>query len=259
MARWSAHLGYLYTDLPLRGRIAAAAADGFTAVEHPEPFEVPADEMRSRLADLGLSFSQITTGMGDMTKGEKGLASLDGRQVEFRAGLERAIDYAQTVGGPYVHPMAGVPQGDGAQVYADNIALAMELAGQAGLKVLVEAITIPGYAMNTLTQAVDLQDRFGSGLDLLFDTYHARVLGEDLGQWIAVNGWRIGHVHVADHPGRHEPGTGEIVFEPILQTLMAANYTGAVGFEYIPSRRTSDTTGFLPGWKQLVESHGERR
>lgn len=257
MARWSAHLGYLYTDLPLRERIAAAAADGFTAVEHPEPFEVPADEMRSRLMDLGLSFSQITTGMGDTAKGEKGLASLNGRQTEFRAGLERAIEYAQTVGCPYVHPMAGVPQGDGEQVYADNIALTMELAAKAGLKVLVEAITIPGYAMNTLTKAVDLQNRFGSELDLLFDTYHARVLDEDPVRWIAVNGWRIGHVHVADHPGRHEPGTGGIAFEPILQALIAANYTGAIGFEYIPSRRTSETTDFLPGWRKLVESHGE--
>ncbi len=111
MTRLSAHIGYLYADLPLAGRLAAAARDGFTAVEHPGPYAIPAPGMRARLDDLGLAFTQITSGMGGA--GEKGLACLPGREVEFRAGFDRALDYAVTVGARFLHPMEGVVSGAG--------------------------------------------------------------------------------------------------------------------------------------------------
>lgn len=96
MTRFSAHIGYLYTELPLAQRLAAAAADGFTAVEHPEPWSIPAAKMAARLADLGLTFTQVTSGMGNA--GEKGLASLPGQEAAFRAGFQRAMDFAQALG-----------------------------------------------------------------------------------------------------------------------------------------------------------------
>ena len=259
MPRWSAHLGYLYTELPLRDRLVAAARDGFTAVEHPGPHEIPATEMRARLDDLGLTFAQITSGMGNPAAGEKGLASLAGREGEFLDGVRRAIDYAQIVGCPFVHPMAGIPNGAHPDIYRANIAATVACARAAGMRVLVEAITIPGYAMGSLQQASALQDLFPEDLDLLLDTYHATVLGVDVVAWIAENARRIGHVHVADHPGRHEPGSGSVEFGPILNALFEHRYHGAIGFEYVPSCETSETTRFLDSWKHCATSHGDKR
>ena len=255
MNRLSAHIGYLYGDLPLAERPAAAARDGFTAIEHPEPFAVPAREMRARLADLGLTFSQVTSGMGDAAAGEKGLAALAGREAEFRAGFDRALAYALEIDCPFVHPMAGVPKGgllDAAETYRLNLSWALNRVEGSGVRVLVEAITIPGYHMGSLALVADLQDQFQGRFALLFDTYHAAVLGEDPRRWITQNAGRIGHVHIADHPGRHEPGTGTLAFEPVLTALAAAGYAGAIGFEYIPSAATSASTAFLPGWKRFL-------
>lgn len=255
MNRLSAHIGYLYTELPLPERLAAAARDGFTAVEHPEPWAIPATEMRARLADLGLVFAQVTSGMGE--KGGKGLAALPDRRDAFRDGFARALDYAAAVGCPFVHPMAGVPDGDPAAAqaaYRDNIAWALDLCAGTGVRPLVEAITIPGYAMGTLADAGALQDAFGGKLSLLIDTYHATVLGLDPTDWVAENAGRVGHVHIADHPGRHEPGTGSIDFPRFLAALGAAGYAGAIGFEYVPSVETGASARFLPAWKRLLDT-----
>ncbi|MBP1847637.1 hydroxypyruvate isomerase [Rhizobium petrolearium] len=255
MNRLSAHIGYLYTDLPLAERPAAAARDGFTAIEHPEPWALPAKEMRALLADLGLTFSQVTSGMGDAGKGEKGLAALTGRETEFRAGFDRALDYAVAIGCPFVHPMAGVPKGgvlDAAETYRLNLSWALSRVEGSGVRVLVEAITIPGYHMGSLALAAQLHDQFHGRFDLLFDTYHATVLAEDPARWAAQNARRIGHVHIADHPGRHEPGTGALAFDRILTALRDHGYVGAIGFEYVPSVATSASAAFLPGWKRLL-------
>jgi len=253
--RFSAHIGYLYTDLPLAARPAAAARDGFTAIEHPEPWGVPAKEMRSLLGDFGLTFSQVTSGMGDAARGEKGLAALTGREAEFRAGFARSLDYAQQIGCPFVHPMAGVPKGDlldASETYRLNLSWALSHSEGSGVRVLVEAITIPGYYMGSLALAAQVQDAFDRRFDLLFDTYHAAVLGEEPALWIERHSSRLGHVHIADHPGRHEPGTGGVDFDGVLAALQVAGYAGAIGFEYIPSVATSASAAFLPGWKRLL-------
>lgn len=253
MNRLSAHIGYLYAALPLSRRLAAAARDGFSAVEHPGPYDIPASEMRARLDDLGLAFTQITSGMGGA--GEKGLACLKGRESEFRAGFDRALDYAQAIGCTYLHPMAGVVTGgwlDAGEVYRANLGWALERCEGTGVRLLVEAITIPGYYMGTLASAAELQDAFAGRFDLLFDSYHAAVLGEDPASWVATNAPRIGHVHIADHPGRHEPGTGTVDFPALLSALSGAGYRGAIGFEYIPSIPMAESTRFLSCWKRLL-------
>ncbi len=255
MNRFSAHIGYLYTDLPLAERPAAAARDGFTAIEHPEPWAIPAKEMRALLSDLGLTFSQVSSGMGDTSKGEKGLAALIDREAEFKAGFDRALDYARDIGCAFVHPMAGAPKGgslNAAETYRLNLSWALKRVEGSGVRVLIEAITIPGYYMASLALASELQNQFHGHFDLLFDTYHAAILGEDVVSWAARNASRIGHVHIADHPGRHEPGTGTLAFESILTTLRIGGYGGAIGFEYIPSAATSAGAAFLPSWKRLL-------
>lgn len=250
MNRLSAHIGYLYDDLPLAERPGAAAADGFTAIEHPEPWAIPAAEMAARLGDLGLTLSQVTSGMGGA--GEKGLAALQGRQAEFRQGFSRALDYALATGCRFVHPMAGT--GGDAATYRGNIDWAIRTCEGTQARVLVEAITIPGYHMAHLADAVALQDATGGAIRLLFDSYHARNMGLDPAGWVRANAPRIGHVHIADHPGRHEPGSGEIDFPALLGALTDGGYRGAIGFEYLPSAATSRTTGFLPGWAALLST-----
>lgn len=253
MTRLSAHIGYLYTELPLVERLAAAAKDGFTAVEHPEPWGIPAAEMSARLADLGLTFSQVTSGMGEA--GEKGLAALPGREAEFRSGFKRALDYALTIGCPFVHPMAGV-RGEQSS-YVANIGWSVRECEATDANVLVEAITLPGYQLGTLKAAAALQDTFPD-LKLLFDTFHATTLGENLTDWLAAHAFRVGHVHIADFPGRHEPGTGSIDFSAVLNALQAADYGGAIGFEYIPSSETRASTSFLPGWANQLSRKARR-
>lgn len=243
MTRFSAHIGYLYTELPFVDRLAAAAADGFTAVEHPEPWVIPAAQMAVRLADLGLTFSQVTSGMG--TAGEKGLASLPEREAAFRAGFRCAMDYALALGCPFVHPMAGVGGED--STYRGNIDWALRACEGTGLRLLVEAIPIPGYHMGSLSAACALQDACPT-IALLFDSHHARVLGQDPADWVRTHAARIGHVHIADHPGRHEPGSGTIDFDALLSALCGAGYAANIGFEYIPSTLTSASTAFLPRW-----------
>lgn len=258
--RWSAHIGYLFTELPLFERIAGAAAAGFTAVEHPQPFAIPVAEMRSELARCGLVMSQIAAAVGDAAKGEKGLAAMPGREPEFREEFNRALDYAVAVGCPFVHPMAGVPatpdKAAVADTYHDNLGYAVERSAGTSVKVLIEAISeaaVPGYAMSTLAHAARIQDTFGPGnIALLVDTYHAQATGMELEAWIATNSHRIGHVHVADHPGRHEPGTGGIDFRSVLNALADHDYQGAIGFEYIPSITTIDSVGFLGRWKEQM-------
>ena len=243
----SAHIGYLYTDLPLADRLAAAARDGFTAVEHPEPWPIPAPEMASRLADLNLTFAQVTTGMGDPARQEKGLAALPNRTHDFRVAFDRALAYAETINCRFIHPMAGITTApDASHTYHSNLTWALTQLQNTNQRLLIEPITLPNYHLATLHQAVALQDQHPE-ITLLFDTYHAATLGHDPALWIAENPHRIGHIHIADHPGRHQPGTGTLNFPAILQALSAAHYPGAIGFEYLPT--SPDSTRFLPDWK----------
>lgn len=257
MTKFSAHIGYLFSELPLVERVAAAARAGFTAVEHPQPFGIPADHLRSMLTEYGLAFAQLAGGAGDPSKGEKGLAALPGREADFRAAFDRSLDYAVLVGAPFVHPMAGVPASLDASnwfgVYTENVQYAVERCANTGVKVLIEAIShaaVPGYAISTLDQAAHIQDIFGPGnVALLVDTFHASVNGIDTADWLRANEGRAGHIHIADSPGRHEPGTGSIDFDRVLDALAEQDFAGAIGFEYVPSTTTIESAAFLDDWK----------
>ena len=241
--RLSAHLGYLFTEVPLAARVEAAASAGFTAVEHPQPFAIPAAAMASSLRASGLDFAQLAAGVGDAARGEKGLAALPGRAGDFRDALARSVDYALAVGCPLVHPMAGVPAvGESPErvraTYMANLAFAVERVEAAGLRVLVEPISeaaVPGYFASRMDLVMALADAAAPGrVQVLLDTFHARATGLDAVGFVRDHADRIGHVHVADHPGRHEPGTGDFDFPAFLSALDAHDYAGAIGFEYIP-------------------------
>ena len=250
----SAHLGYLFTELPLPDRAAAAADAGFNAVEHPQPFGVPSADMVATLRARGLRFAQLAAGVGEASRGEKGLAALPGREADFREGLSRSIDYAAAIDCPFVHPMAGVPARDEApervrDTYLANLAMSVERAEAAGLRVLVEPISdaaVPGYFASRMDVVLGLADAAAPGrVQVLLDTFHARATGLDAVGFVREHIDRLGHVHVADHPGRNEPGTGEIDFPTLLSALDEQGYAGAIGFEYVPRAGTLVGLGWL--------------
>jgi len=245
---FSAHLGYLFTEVPLDQRLAAAAEAGFEAVEHPAPFAIPASRMRELLDENGLRMAQITSGMG--TAGEKGTACLPGREAEFRDGYARALDYAEAIDCPFVHPMAGVGGED--STYRANVGAAVRLAEGRKPRVLVEAISnaaVPGYHMAHIDELLTLAQAMSGQISVLIDTFHATADGHDPAAAILAAAPFLGHVHIADAPGRHEPATGKIDFATVFNTLADLEFKGAIGFEYLPSG--PDHLGWLPTWRDL--------
>ena len=255
----SAHLGYLFTEVALEERFAAAARAGFAVIEHPSPYTLPAARFRELCDENGLHVAQIALPAG--RRGEKGLAALVDRRAEFAASLAQGIDYALAVGSPLIHPMAGVPEG-GADTaatwtcYIDNLALACEAAKAAGLTVIIEPIgpdTLAGYYMDHPDLAVRALEAVGSPDMLLsFDVFHATRAGVDLIAFTAAQGARFGHVQIADDPGRHEPATGGIDFARFFDALDRAGYSGPIGLEYHPLSNTIDGLEWVPHFAAIA-------
>lgn len=244
---YSAHLGYLFTELPLEDRFAAAAQAGFSQVEHSDPYALPSARIRELCRDNGLEFVQLALPAGDRSRGERGLAAVPGREVEFREGLETALRYAEDVGARHVHAMAGIlAEGlgwaDVRQTYVDNLRFACGAAERCGKDVLVEAIgpaTIARYALGDPALAVSVMEQIRApNLAILLDAFHETNAGRDPAAFVRAHGALVAHVHLADHPGRHEPGTGTIDFVRLFAALDAVGYRGAFGLEYGPAAAT---------------------
>lgn len=242
-----AHLGYLFNEMPLERRFEAARAAGFTAVEHPSPYSIPARRVARLCRDNGLTFVQMALPAGEPERGEKGLACLPGREREFRESVKVGIAYASESDARYIHPMAGVlPWGvaraEAWSTYIENIGIACDRAAAAKIPVLVEAIgvgTIANYFIDIPDLALRAIAELGRpNLRLLFDTFHASNAGLDPSAFMSEHHGLVAHVHVADAPDRHEPGTGTIDFRLFFDTLKRVNFGGAIGLEYIPASST---------------------
>ncbi|MEI6027587.1 MAG: 2-oxo-tetronate isomerase [Betaproteobacteria bacterium] len=269
MPRFAANLSMLYNEHPFLDRFAAAAADGFTAVEYLFPYDFTAPELARQLADHGLQQVLFNAPPGDWNAGERGLACLPGRQTEFRAGLQRALDYAQTLNCPRIHVMAGLvpPGADRAELqrtYEDNLAWAAQQAQAAGRTLLIEPINprdIPGFFLNRQDEAHRIVQAIGSEhLKVQMDLYHCQIVEGDvamkLRQYLPTG--RVGHLQIAGVPQRHEPDLGELhhpyLFEVIDEVSAASGWDGWVGCEYRPARgtapgATSQGLGWLRAWR----------
>jgi hydroxypyruvate isomerase len=251
---YSAHLGYLFTDKSMAERIASAARYGFKAIEHPAPYSVPATEMAGWLRSAGVRYVQLGLYSGDASKGEKGLGVFPDRRDEFRESLAEALDYAEAVGASMVHAMAGIlPPGQRAQqhwdCYVENLAFAATEARPRGIKVIVEAMSqaaVPDYFIATPDHAARAVREAGeANLGLLLDVFHTLSVGLDVQQEIAKHAALLAHVHIADFPGRHEPGSATIDFNAIEFALQEANYDAFLGCEYTPVGSTEAGLGWL--------------
>lgn len=254
MAKFAANLSMLFTEVDFLDRFQAAAQAGFKGVEYLFPYDVEAAEIKKRLDDHGLTQVLFNLPAGDWGAGERGIACHPDRVEEFRAGVDRAIEYARALGNTRVNCLAGIqPAGvsmeQARRTLIDNLRFAADRLEAAGILLVAEPINtrdIPGFFLNRTAQALAIFDEVGSGnLKLQYDIYHMQIMEGDLAPTIEKHIDRIAHVQLADNPGRHEPGTGEIHYPFLFDHLDRLGYAGWIGAEYKPAGSTQEGLGWL--------------
>jgi len=253
MPRLAANITYLFTEHPFLDRFAAAADHGFRGVEILVPYEHSPDEVDARLAAHNLDCVLINTPYGEFAGGHTGLGAIPGREAEFAADARRALDYAQAIGCPRIHALAGVP-GEGADpahcraVFVDNLRAMADQAAGAGITVLIEPLNtgdFPGYFLTHQDQAHAIAADIGlANVKVQMDFYHCQIVEGFLSDKMRrfIDG--IGHFQISGVPGRIEPDTGELNHTYLLNLVDELGFDGWVGAEYKPS---GDTAAGL-GW-----------
>ena len=256
MPRFAANLTMMYPEHAFLDRFAAAAADGFEAVEYLFPYEWPASRLASALADHGLRQVLFNAAQGDFVAGERGIAALPGREAEFRSAIDRGLDYAAALSCPRVHVMAGLLSAPAARAsmraaYVANLAWAAQRAAAAGIDVLIEPINtrdIPGYLLNRQDDAHAIVAEVGApNLKVQMDLYHCQIVEGDvamkLRQYLPTG--RVGHLQIAGVPQRHEPDVGELNYDYLFDVVDELGFAGWIGCEYRPAQQTSAGLGWL--------------
>ena len=280
MPRFAANLSMMYNELPFPERFAAAAADGFEAVEYLFPYQWTPTQLAGWLRDAGLQQVLFNAPPGGTDTasidaawqaGSRGIASLPGREAEFRNGFLLALEYAQVLQCPRVHVMAGLvpdayrvaspmpaalttsgpyaapaPVGTPAlrDTYLGNLRWACEQAASAGVNVLIEPINtrdIPFFFLNRQDHAHAVVAEVGANnLQVQMDLYHCQIVEGDvamkLRDWLPTG--RVGHLQIAGIPDRHEPHEGELAYDYLFDLIdeisAQQQWTGWLGCEYRP-------------------------
>ncbi|MGE8611220.1 MAG: 2-oxo-tetronate isomerase [Achromobacter veterisilvae] len=253
MPRLAANLTMMYTEHPFLDRFEAAAKDGFSGVEFLFPYEFPAADLQSRLAETGMAQALFNAPPGDWAAGERGIASLPGRESEFERGMDQALEYAAALGNRKVHVMAGLirPGQDRAahrDTYLRNLARAARAAASAGVTVVIEPINtrdIPGFFLNRQDDAQAICAEVGAdNLKVQFDIYHCQIVEGDIAVKLQRDMAGIGHIQIAGVPDRHEPDLGELNYPYLFERIDALGYAGWIGCEYRPRAGTSAGLGW---------------
>ncbi|MDL2314198.1 TIM barrel protein [Desulfovibrio sp. OttesenSCG-928-C14] len=279
MPRFSANLAYLFAELPFMERFAAAASAGFKAVEIQFPYHFPAPEIRRELDRHGLTLDLINMPAGDWAGGERGLAALPGREEEFSAAVELALEYAEALNVRKINCLSGLDPAAGlsaggqsrplapgeprAEVdkagqeaeeetfhrVAGRLALAADRLAASGRLLLAEGINgfdMPGFWLDGPEKFRRMQDALKRpNLFYQFDIYHAARMGLDIPRAIRENFARIGHFQLADAPGRNQPGLGQIPFAELFRLIDGLGYSGYIGLEYAPLPDSRASLGWI--------------
>jgi hydroxypyruvate isomerase len=257
MPNFAANLSMLFTEVPFLDRFERAANAGFDAVEFLFPYAWPAAEIKARLDAHGLKLVLHNLPAGDWDAGERGIACLPDRTGEFRAGVAKSIEYATALGVPQLNCLAGkAPAGADEAVlrktFIANLRFSAAELKKAGLKQLIEPINsydIPGFYLNRTAQALAILDAVAADNAFVqYDIYHAQRMEGELAATMSKHLARIGHIQLADNPGRNEPGTGEINYAFLFAHLDRIGYAGWIGCEYKPA--TTTEAGL--GWRQRL-------
>ena len=258
MPRFAANLSFLFTERPFLERFAAARAAGFAAVEFHFPYAIDRAALAEVVLTSGLEVVLFNLPAGNWAAGDRGMACDPRRIAEFQDGVGLAIEYARLLGCARLNCLAGIAPGDIShdrtrETLIENLRFAAAVTRRADIELVIEPLNTrdtPGFFVATTRAALALIKAVGSdNLRLQYDIYHAQVMEGDLAHTLQNHLPRIAHVQLADNPGRHEPGTGEINFPFLLRHLESIGYSGWVGCEYKPSGRTEDSFGWLAPWR----------
>lgn len=254
MPKFNANLTMLFTEVDFLERFKKAADQGFEGVEYLFPYDWPAEQLAALLEQHGLKQVLHNLPAGDWGAGERGIACLPGRQQEFQDGVGRAIGYAKTLDCPALNCLVGLtPTSASAeevqQTLSDNLRFAADELAKEGLQLLVEPLNdkdIPGFHLVTSKATIALLDELAHpNIKLQYDIYHMQRMEGELINTISQLADRIGHIQLADNPGRHEPGTGEINWKNLFKAIDETGYQGWIGCEYIPAAGTEAGLGWL--------------
>ena len=258
MPRFAANLTMLFTEVPFMERFDLARQAGFTHVEYLFPYPFKAEDLKAELERHALKQVLFNLPSGDWAAGDRGIAALPGRSDEFRAGVPKAIDYAKVLGVNRLNCLvgkrvAGHSDEEHWQTLVHNVRYAATELAAHGIELVVEPINhydIPGFFINRTEQAIRLIDEVGlPNVRVQYDIYHAQREEGEITATLRKYMDRIGHIQIADNPGRHQPGTGEINFHFLFRQLDECGYAGWVGLEYVP---TPDTVSSLGWMKELI-------
>jgi len=254
MPKFAANLTMLFNEVPFLDRFERAASTGFKAVEFLFPYAYSPSDIKDQLERFDMRLVLHNLPAGDWDAGERGIACLPDRVDEFRAGVAKAIEYAKVLQVPQLNCLAGkIPAGSDIQLlqqtFISNLQYAAAELHKANLKLLIEPINtfdIPGFFLSTTQQAIDVLKEVGAeNAFLQYDIYHAQRMEGELASTIQKHLHQIAHIQLADNPGRHEPGTGEINYAYLFSFLDQIGYKGWIGCEYKPATNTEAGLGWI--------------
>lgn len=250
MARFAANLTFLFTELPILDRFAAARRAGFDGVEMLFPYDLAAHELAAACHGAALEFVLLNTPPPNWAGGPRGFAAVPGGEERFRHDFDRALRYAQLLRSRHIHVMAGKAEGPAAhRTLVENLRWAAARAPHASL--LLEPINqadMPGYFLSDFRLAAQIIAEVGApNLGLQFDAYHAHVITGDAAACLTAHLDIVRHIQIAGAPGRHEPRIGDIDYGDFFRRVDAAGYRGWVSAEYIPQTTTEAGLRWLRG------------
>lgn len=254
MPKFAANLTLMFNEVPFPQRFHCAARAGFSAVEFLFPYAHAPEEVAGWLRENGLINALFNLPPGDWEGGERGLASLPGREAEFRESVARALDYARALGTPRLHVMAGLcPEGaDRAahrNTYIQNLRYAARELARCGVELMIEPINtrdMPGYFLTTQADAHAVREEVGApNLKVQMDFYHVQIMEGDIATKLRRYLAHVGHIQIAGVPARNEPDDGEVNYAYLFRLLDELGYAGWVGCEYRPRGRTEEGLGWL--------------
>jgi hydroxypyruvate isomerase len=254
MLQFSANLSVLFTEVDFLERFEQAARAGFRAVEYQFPYAWEAQALAAQAARFGLQTVLHNLPPGRWEDGDRGIALYPGRTGEFQESVRQAIGYAKTVQCPCLNCLVGlrpgnVPEEEVRATLVENLRFAAEALAREDIRLVIEPLNsrdMPGFYLSRTPEALTLIEEVNHpNLQLQYDIYHMQIMEGDLTRTIQTHLAKIGHIQLADNPGRHEPGTGEINFTNLLRTIDEAGYRGWIGCEYVPEARTEEGLGWL--------------
>lgn len=251
MPKIAANLTMLFTEAPFLERFDRAAAAGFSAVEFQLPYEFEPGDIADRLSRNNLELILFNLPAGDWAAGDRGIAAIYARLAEFQEGVAKALEYASVLHPPLLNCLAGIaaPTPENDLALLQNVRYAAEQLEDQGIRLTIEPVNthdVANFALPTTRSAVELIAEVGHpNVGLQLDIYHSLRMGEDPFALIKDLGKEISHIQIADVPGRHQPGTGEVNFRKLFDTIDASGFDGSVALEYIPEGRTEDGLGLM--------------